>query len=590
MSARPRISDDRRGGELTAGELLRWTWRQLTSMRTALILLLLLALGAIPGSVIPQSGVDALKTQDWQDAHPHLTPIYQKLGLFSVYHSPWFAAIYLLLMVSLVGCIVPRLFGYWRSYRREPPAAPRNLTRLPDHAAYTTDEEPHLVLRRAVELLARGHRVSTSSTAEGGSTPEGGSTGGESATPEEVGGWVAAERGQLREAGNLLFHLSVLIVLVGFGVGSLFGYKGGVILVVGNTFSNTLTQYDDFDPGALFDAGRMEPFCFRVDPPFHIDWIQSGPRQGMARGFQADLTYRTSCGSGDRSRWSPEQHYDLRVNHPLTIGGTQVFLIGHGYAPVITVRDGQGHRLYDGPTAFLPESSDFESFGVIKAPGRTPGQDIGLEGLFYPTYALVDGDPVNVMGDDKNPTISMLAYVGDLGLGNGVPQSVYALDKADMTQLTKPGGKMFRVDLQPGETIQLPGGRGSVTFHGVKRWTRLQLSRTPDAWVTLLGVVLALVGLLGSLFIRPRRVWVRAERRDGRTLVEVAALDRSGGGDLTAVLSSVVDSLRDEPCRRPENATSADGTSRSVGGDDPEDPHDTDSSTTSRRTEEGTRA
>jgi cytochrome c biogenesis protein len=250
------------------------------------------------------------------------------------------------------------------------------------------------------------------------------------------------------------------------------------------------------------------------------------------------------------------------VNHPLTIGGTQVFLIGHGYAPVITVRDGQGHKLYDGPTVFLPESSDFESFGVIKAPGRTPGQDIGLEGLFYPTFALVNGDPINVMGDDKNPTISMLAYAGDLGLSNGVPQSVYALDKAGMTQLEKPDGKMFRVDLQPGQTIELPDGKGSVTFHGVKHWTRLQISRTPDVWVTLLGVVLALVGLLGSLFIRPRRVWVRAHRRDGVTLVEVAALDRSGGGDLTPVLSSVVDSLQAatapaEEVRRTEEGTHA---------------------------------
>ncbi|HVI38719.1 MAG TPA: cytochrome c biogenesis protein ResB, partial [Gaiellales bacterium] len=203
----------RRAGELTGRELVRWAWRQLTSMRTALVLLLLLALGAIPGSVIPQQGVDALKTQNWQAAHPHLTPIYDRLGLFSVYHSTWFAAIYLLLMISLVGCIVPRLFVYWRGYRQQPPAAPRNLTRLPDHASYTTEVEPAVVLDRAARRLSRGHRVSTSSTNEGD-------------------GWVAAERGQLREAGNLLFHLSVLVVLVGFGIGSLFGYKGGVILVV----------------------------------------------------------------------------------------------------------------------------------------------------------------------------------------------------------------------------------------------------------------------------------------------------------------------------------------------------------------------
>ena len=106
----------------------------------------------------------------------------------------------------------------------------------------------------------------------------------------------------------------------------------------------------------------------------------------MARGFQAPLTYRDSC-QGDPSSWSAQQSYDLRVNHPLTIGGTQIFLIGHGYAPVITVRDAQGHKLYDGPTVFLPESSNFESFGVVKAPGLRAGQDIGLEGLFYPTFA-----------------------------------------------------------------------------------------------------------------------------------------------------------------------------------------------------------
>jgi cytochrome c biogenesis protein len=532
---------DRKAGELNAWELLLWGWRQLTSMRTALVLLLLLALGAIPGSVIPQSGVDALKTQNWQAAHPHLTPLYRRLDLFAVYHSPWFAAIYLLLMVSLVGCIIPRLFVYWRGYRKQPPPAPRNLTRLPDHASYTTEEQPRVVLERAARRLSRGHRLATDI--------------------DDDAGWVSAERGQLREAGNLLFHLSVLIVLVGFGIGSLFGYKGGVILVVGNGFSNNLTQYDDFDPGSLFNADKMEPFCFRVNPPFHVQWIDSGPRQGMARGFRADVTYRTSCGE-DRSTWSPPRDYDLKVNHPLKIGGTQVFLIGHGYAPVITVRDAQGRKIYDGPTVFLPESSDFLSFGVVKASGVRSGQDIGLEGYFYPTFASIHGDPINVKGDDENPTISMLAYVGDLGLNDGVPQSVYAMDKSGMHQLKKPGGGMFRVDLQPHQTVELPDGAGSVTFHGVKRWTRLQISRTPGVWVTLLGVILALVGLLGSLFIRPRRIWVRARRVDGTTTVEVAALDRSGGGDLTPVLSSVVASLRaeagdadDEAGRRTEEGT-----------------------------------
>ncbi len=144
---------ERRPGELNLRELLRWAWRQLTSMRTALVLLLLLALAAIPGSVIPQEGVDSLKTSRWQDDHPKLTPVYERLGLFDVFDSVWFSAIYILLMVSLVGCILPRSLVYWRALRAAPPQAPRNLSRLPDHTTYTTDEPADDALARMRDVL-----------------------------------------------------------------------------------------------------------------------------------------------------------------------------------------------------------------------------------------------------------------------------------------------------------------------------------------------------------------------------------------------------------------------------------------------------
>jgi cytochrome c biogenesis protein len=511
----------RRPGELTAREMGRWTWRQLTSMRTALVLLLLLALAAIPGSIIPQSGVDSLKTSRWQDAHPQLTPVYERLGLFDVYGSSWFSAIYLLLMVSLVGCIVPRTLVYWRGLRAAPPPAPRNLSRLPDHASYPTGLAPAEVLEPAAALLRkRRYRVVTNDD-----------------------GSVSAERGHLREAGNLLFHLSVLVVLVGFALGALFGYKGGVILVVGNGFSNNLTQYDDFVPGSLFKAADMEPFSFDVNS-FDVDWLTSGPRKGMARAFSSELTYRESPGG-------PEKTYDLKVNHPLTIGDTEVFLIGHGYAPVITIRDGNGDVSYSGPTIFLPTDQTFRSFGVVKAPDAEPTQ-IGLEGEFYPTYAFTDArGPYSAFGNALNPAISMLVYTGDLGMDDGTPQSVYSLDKAHTNLVRKPDGSMFRIDLQPGKRVELPNKLGSVSFDGVQRWNKIQISQTPGKKIALSGVVLALLGLLGSLFIRPRRVWVRARREGGSTLVEVAALDRSGGGDVSVTISELVAALPGAPEQEP---------------------------------------
>lgn len=515
----PTPSPERRPGELTFRELLRFGWRQLTSMRTALVLLLLLALAAVPGSVIPQEGVDSLKTSNWKDAHPTLTPIYERLDLFDVYGSPWFAAVYILLMVSLVGCIIPRLFVYFRGMRAVPPAAPRNLTRLPDSTTYTTDEDAEAVLARARAVLAkRGYRLRPA--AEGDD-------------------FVSAERGYLREAGNLIFHLAVLVVLVGFALGGMFGFKGGVIVVQGSTFSNSANQYDDFVPGSLFRPDMLQPFDLTVDD-FKIEWLESGPRMGMARAFEAPLTFRSEPGA-------PAQTYDLRVNHPLNIDGTEVFLIGHGYAPVVTIRDGKGQVVYSGPTPFLPVNQGFLSFGVVKAPDALP-QGIGLEGLLYPTYASVNGEPFNVMGDDKNPVLSMRVYTGDLNMDAGASQSVYVLDKSKATMLEKADGKPYRLDLQLGDTVALPDGLGTVSFDSLQPWVRVQVSHTPGKLIALTGVVMALIGLIGSLFIRPRRLWVRTRPADPQggpgTLVEVAALDRSGGGDVAPVLAGVVTALR----------------------------------------------
>ena len=512
----PGTEPERRSGELTPRELLRWGWRQLTSMRTALILLLILALAAIPGSVIPQKSVDALGTSRWKDDHPTLTPIYERLDLFSVYDSAWFSAIYLLLVLSLVGCILPRTYHYWRGIRAQPPAAPRNLSRLPDHASYETTESVDEVLTKARAALKRGHRLRDPSAAAGDA--------------------VSAERGYLREVGNLIFHLSLLVVLVGFAMGSLWGFKGAVIVVEGGGFGNNPNQYDDFAPGRLFALDDMDNFSFDVEQ-FDIEWLTSGPRAGMARAFNANLRYREGLDGA-------EQEYDLRVNHPLAIGGTELFLVGHGYAPVITVRDGNGDIAYSGPTIFLPQDASFLSFGVVKAPDARPA-GIGLEGLFYPTfYTTVDGDPATLMGDDNNPLLSMLVYSGDLNMDSGPSQSVYVLDKARADQVEKADGKPFRLDIMPGETVDLPDGIGSVTFESVEPWVRIQISKSPGQQIALGGVSLALLGLLMSLFIRPRRVWVRARREGGVTMVEVAALDRSGGGDVTDVLTELVTRLK----------------------------------------------
>ena len=505
---------------LTVVELGRWAWRQLTSMRTALVLLLLLALAAVPGSVVPQRDVDELRMNRWRGAHPGLTPVYDALGLFDVYSSVWFSAIYILLMVSLVGCILPRLRIHWRGIRARPPRAPKKLLRLPASRAFRVEGAPDLVLERAAEALRRRrYRVEVT---EGDS--------------------VAGERGHLREAGNLLFHASVLLVLLAFAVGQLFGYKGGVITVVGQGFSNSLSQYDDFAPGSLFRPEALAPLHFTVKD-FDVSFIVNGPQIGQPESFEANLRYAEAPGDSEKS-------YDLAVNHPLTLDGVSVFLVGHGYAPVVTVRDGNDDVAYQGPVVFLPQDSSFASFGVIKVPDAAPEQ-LGFEGLFLPTYGFtMTRGPFSQFPDALDPVLSLVPYQGDLNMDNGKPQSVYSLDKTRLKAFTSTDmsrGANARVKLSPGDTVQLPDGAGSIRFDGVKRWVKLQVSDSPGKSWALGGVLLGILGLMGSLFIRPRRAWVRVSRDpedDGRTVVELAGLDRSSGGDLDVEVDALERELR----------------------------------------------
>jgi cytochrome c biogenesis protein len=507
---------------LSPVELSRWAWRQLTSMRTALVLLFLLALAAVPGSVVPQQNIDAVKVADWQDRHPQLTPVYEKLGLFSVYSSVWFSAIYILLMVSLVGCIVPRLRIYWRAFRAAPPRVPRHLDRLPESRRFELDEDADAVLARARAVL-RGRRYRVA----------------------DHGSAVSAERGYLREAGNLLFHLSVLVVLVGFAYGQMFGYKGSVVTVVGQGFSNSLSQYDDFAPGRLFSPDDLAPVSLHVDD-FHVKFLTSGPEMGQPESFDANITYHSRPGA-------PAQRHDLAVNHPLTTNGTSVFLVGHGYAPVVTVRDGQGNVAYKGPVVFLPQDPSFRSVGVIKVLDAQP-QQLGFEGFFLPTYGFtMQQGPFSQFPDALDPVMSLTPYHGDLGLDSGKPQSVYSLDKSKLESFPSSDPKRLgpdaRIKLSPGQTVRLPDGLGSIRFDGVKRWVKLQVSHSPGKGIALGGVLLGIVGLMGSLFIRPRRAWVRVTRTTddtgrGRTVVELAGLDRSSGGDLTGEVDELERSIR----------------------------------------------
>jgi cytochrome c biogenesis protein len=493
----------------------RWAWRQLTSMRTALFLLLLLAVAAVPGSTFPQRSIDAARTAQYLADHETAGPWLDRLGFFEVYASPWFAAIYLLLFVSLVGCVLPRSRIHWHHLRARPPRAPRRLDRLAAHDERIVDGPPEQVLDRARGVL-RGRRYRV--YAHDDTT-------------------LSAEKGYLKETGNLVFHLALLGVLVGMAWGHLFGWRGDIIVPVGGAFANTLGRYDTFSPGPWVDPNDLESYTIRLDrftAQFESDTTGRG-QFGAPRDFEARATLTDADGRAER--------HVIGVNQPLETGAGTVFLLGNGYAPRITVRDAKGVALYSGAVPFLPQDNTYTSVGAVKVSGAVPKQ-LGFSGFFLPTARIDDAGPRSVFPDTLDPQLLLTAFEGDLFTG-GRPQSVYTLDTSRMTPL--PGAKSadsLRILLRPGQRAELPGGRGSISFDGVERFAGFSVRTDPGSTLVLICALLALAGLVASFVVRRRRVFLRVgPGTDGRTVVSVGGLAKDDDDGMADEVSAVLDPL-----------------------------------------------
>ncbi|CDO09531.1 cytochrome C biogenesis protein ResB [Mycolicibacterium cosmeticum] len=503
---------------MKAWALIRNTWRTLTSMGTALVLLFLLALGAIPGALLPQRSLNAGKVDEYLAQHPTIGPWLDKVQAFDVFSSFWFTSIYVLLFVSLVGCLTPRLAEHMRSLRAVPVAAPRNLARLPKHHEAEITGEAAALAATMTDRLKGWRRTTRTETNDDAEITE-----------------ISAEKGYLREFGNIVFHFSLLGLLVAVAAGKLFGYEGNVIVIAdgGPGFcSASPAAFDSFRAGNTVDGTSLYPICLKVND-FDAQYLPSG----QAVSFAANIEYQDGADL-NTDTWRP---YRLEVNHPLRIGGDRVYLQGHGYAPTFTVTfpDGQQRTTTvqwrpDDPLTLL-------SSGVIRVdpPGGTyPDPDerrkhqIAVQGLLAPTEQL-DGTLLSSSFPALNdPAVAIDIYRGDAGLDTGRPQSLFTLDPRLIGQgrLTK----QARVNLKAGEQTRLNDGT-TVRFDGAVPFINLQVSHDPaQVWVLVFAMSM-MAGLLVSLVVRRRRVWVRLTPGPAGTVsVELGGLartDNSGWGD-----------------------------------------------------------
>lgn len=522
---------------------LRWFWRQLTSMRVALILLLLLAVATIPGSLLPQRSADPNGVVQYEQEHPQLFKVLDAFPIhaFDVYSSVWFSAIYLLLFISLIGCVLPRIVHHWRALRSAPPRTPARLQRMagfselrlsnPGASASEREEFAERAILEARKLL-RQQRYRTEiqrSRRRDGSA--------------EVS--VSAERGYLRETGNLVFHLALVGVLISVAIGGMFSFNGQRVLVEGESLLNQLIDYDSATSGRSFDSNRLEPFTLRLDD-LQVDYVTPDDGNvsalGQVKDYRASVTLIGSDGA--------ERSDVIRVNHPLRVHGSPIYLTANGYAPTITVRDPQGTVVFSESVPFIPQDVNLTSLGVVKVPYglEHDGEEtqLGMRGFFYPTKAEnASGAYASNYPDLENPLLTLEVFVGDLGIDAGLPQSVYALDTTEMTQLAGRKLDVKPLELAVGETAELPDGMGTVTLDSVPRYAAFDVMRNPAQEWVLISALVAVAGLLSSLFVPRRRVWVKALPDEGGVRLQYAALARGDDPALERAVAELRDRHRD---------------------------------------------
>ncbi|GAA1177857.1 Cytochrome c biogenesis protein Ccs1 [Corynebacterium glaucum] len=534
---------------------LKKAWHWLTSMSTALIMLFLLALAAIPGALLPQRQVSTTLVDEYLAANPTMGPIYDKLQFFDVFSSAWFIAIVTLLMVSLVGCIIPRSIDHWRAYKTPPTRAPKYLSRMPLYAEGVVDGDQRSVDKHVRTVLNRW-RTASYEPAE-----------------DRAGAYsISAERGYTRELMNLLFHIGLVGMMLAFAAGRMVFYEGQAIVVTNSEsphaieversreFCNTSpSNFDVFKAGSLFDGTGLTPFCFESHN-FRAKYLNTG----QANGFWSDISYTDDL-SAPRSEW---QDFTLEVNKPLRVHGNRIYLQGHGFAPQVTITWPNGESRTQ-MVQFRPtDVVNFLSSGVMRfdpPAGMYPDlaerreNQIAIAGVFAPTarWTGPNGDMLeSAFPAMEDPAMAVEVYVGDAGLDTGRPQNIFVLDQS----LIADGRleKVDRVQLEPGQQVLVdvgdPAGPVSVSFDGAAEFANYQISRDPFQQWTLVATVIMLATLAASLTIKRRRVWVRVHplvdgqgdaESDGTSSVRVeiaglARTDRAGwGGEFDEIVEAI---------------------------------------------------
>ncbi len=416
------------------------------SLKLTITLLILLALLSIIGTLIAQN---ASRMEYIQRYGVGLYEVLNFFSLFDMYHSWWFSAILVLLVINLIACSVQRLPGIFSQITRESgELEDRMLKGLPYvekvQIRNPTNREES-VQSSLKKWFKSWRRIETEKTIT-----------------------LYSEKGKYSRLGVPITHLSILLILIGGIIGSVYGFRGHVEILKGETVNQAYLRVKDQE------VPKPIGFSVRCDD-FKINYYNLPGKEKYVKDYTSLLSILED-GKEVLKR-------SVQVNHPLHYKGLAFYQSSYGALNDVTIgiqwkgkKERTSLKAAEGATVPIPNSGDF------------------IRILKYMPEVHNFGEGVQVV----------------LFKPNQEPQPLWLLKN------------LPKLDERRGDNFLL-------TFEGVtsQEYTGLQVTKDPGVWVVWIGCGLMILGLIVSFFFSHQRVWVRVPRGPGEEIILAGSANKN---------------------------------------------------------------
>ena len=444
-------------------------WKFFASVKLTVIVLLTLAATSIVGTLIPQNE----NPQAYLEAFgPNLYQLFSVLNLFDMYHSWWFRLLLLLLTLNIIICSIDRLSAGWKLIFKKPTKAnPARFGRHASHATFYSKQDSDSAIDAARNALKAGFSYVIEQTGE------------------DRRHLIYAEKGRWSRLGVYVVHFSIILLLLGSLIGSIFGFEGFVNIAEGEAVDRIRLRNSN-------QAIRL-PFAIRCD-----DFDVSFYANGAPKEFRSSLVILEGG--------QPTLQKDIIVNDPLRYKGINIFQSSYGQLP--PEKPPQTETLPADTTEFKLQitnrSSGMTYFKTAKVGTPLPLPEEGGQFLVteFQTQAQFHGQPIGP------------AVVGILTPANGQPTEV--LLPLQFHNFDKMRGGQFILAVE-GEAGHTPPAAAPTE---VRYYTGLQVTKDPGVWVVYSGFILMILGCFVTFFMSHQQVLVTVTPKGDKNRLEIAGV------------------------------------------------------------------